>query len=262
MQVFVATDLEGVGGVLIDEQVSGDSPEFARARHLLTQEVNAAVDGALAGGAVDIVVDDGHSRGFNLIYEKLHPGARYVQGRPRPEWLQGLCEGFGATFFIGCHAMAGTREAVRDHTMSSATWHNLWLNGKPTGEIGLWVAIAGQFGVPCALVTGCERACEEARSLVPEIETVVTKSGVSRTAAVLEPVEVVHGAIRVKSESALAKAGTIAPVRVASPVELRVEYNQTGQADSVAIIPGRERLDARTIAYRGATVTDALRLVG
>jgi D-amino peptidase len=46
MQVFVATDLEGVGRVLIDEHVSGDSPEFARARHLLTQEVNAAVDGA------------------------------------------------------------------------------------------------------------------------------------------------------------------------------------------------------------------------
>ncbi|MBN1460463.1 MAG: M55 family metallopeptidase [Armatimonadetes bacterium] len=262
MKVFIATDLEGVGGVLLDEQVTGDSPEYQRARHLLSQEVNAAVEGARAGGATDILVDDGHFQGFNLIYEELHPGARYVQGRPRPEWLQGLVEGFAATFFIGCHARAGTQEAVRDHTMSSATWHNLWVNDKLTGEIGLWAAIAGHFRVPCVLVSGCARACEEARALVPQIEAVVTKTAVSRTSAVLEPVDTVRREIRLRAEAAVENASAVPPLDVESPVELKVEYNQTGQADAVPLIAGRERIDARTIVYRAATVVEALRLVG
>ncbi len=261
MRVFIATDLEGVGGVLLDEQVVAGSPAYEQARRLLTQEVNAAVEGALAGGASEVLVDDGHAHGFNLIYEDLHPGARYAMGRARPEWLEGLSAECEAAFFIGCHAMAGTRGAVRDHTMSSVAWHNLWMNGEPTGEIGLWAAIAGHYGVPCVLVSGCEKACREAAALVPGIETVLTKRGLSRYAAFLEPAEGVRRAIRARAEAALGKVKAIAPLQVESPVELRVEYNVTGQADQVAIIPGRERLDARTIAYRAENVIEALRLI-
>jgi D-amino peptidase len=261
MKVFIATDLEGVGGVLLDEQVGGTSAAFERARHLLTQEVNAAVEGALAGGATEILVDDGHSRGFNFIYEELHPAARYAMGRPRPEWLSGLSRDSDAAFFIGCHAMAGTQGAVRDHTMSSQAWHNLWMNGRLTGEIGLWAAISGHYGVPCVLVSGCEKACQEATSLVPDIGTVITKRGLSRYAAFLEPVETVRSTIRKEAAAALGKAKSIAPLPAETPVELRLEYNVTGQADAVPLIPGRERLDARTVVYRAENVVEALRLI-
>jgi len=259
-RVFIATDLEGVGGVLLDAQVTS-GPEYERARHLLTQEVNAAVEGALAGGATEVLVDDGHSSGFNFIYEELHPAARYVMGSSRPDWFANMDQGWHVTFFLGCHAMAGTMGAVRDHTMSSTHWHNLWLNGNLTGEIGLWAAVAGHYGVPCVLVSGCAKACQEAQSLVPEIETVVTKTGVSRYAAVLEPVERVRRMIQERAQAALAKAAKIGPCRVGSPVELKIEYNVTGQADEVRMIPGRERLDARTIAYRAGNIVEALRLV-
>jgi D-amino peptidase len=261
MRVYVATDLEGVGGVLLDSQVGGASGEYQRARHLLTQEVNAAVEGALAGGAAEVLVDDGHASGFNFIFEELHPKARHVMGRPRPEWLVGMEGGFEAAFFIGCHAMAGTQGAVRDHTMSTVAWHNMWVNGKLMGEIGLWAAVAGHHGVPCVLVSGCEKACEEAAELVPGIETVTTKRGVSRYAAVLEPVEEVRRLIREGAERALQKASDIEPYRVASPVDIRVEYNNTGFADQVAIIPGRARVDARTVAYRGENVLEAMRVL-
>jgi len=260
MRVFIATDMEGVGGVLLDEQVGGSSQEFQRARHLLTQEVNAAVEGALAGGASEVLVDDGHSSGFNFIYEELHPAARCTMGNPRPEWLCGLAD-CQAAFFIGCHAMAGTQGAVRDHTMSSVHWHDCWLNGKLTGEIGLWAAIAGHYGVPCVLVSGCEKACEEARSLVPEIETVVTKRALTRTAATLEPVEKVRKMIRERAEAAVRKAGEIAPCRISRPIELKVEFSLTGYADAVPLTPGRERLDSRTIAYRADSIIEAFRLL-
>ena len=263
MKVFITTDLEGVAGVLLDRQVGvdGDSPEYQRARRLLTQEVNAAVAGALAGGATEVLVDDGHASGSNFVFEELDSRARYVMGSARPEWLPGLSQGVDGTFFIGCHAMAGTLGAVRDHTMSTTHWHNLWVNGKLMGEIGLWACIAGYYGVPCLLVSGCEKACAEAASLVPAIDTVATKKGLSRYAAVLEPAEKVQAMIRERAQAALAKAKTTKPYQVSEPVEIRVEYNITGQADGVRIIPGRERLDARTVAYRGANIMEACRLV-
>jgi D-amino peptidase len=261
MRVFIGTDLEGVGGVLLDSQVGGESAAYREARHLLTQEVNAAVEGALAGGATEVLVDDGHAGGSNFIYEELHPAARYSMGKPRPEWLMGLTEECGAAFFIGCHAMAGTRGAVRDHTMSSASWHNLWMNGRLTGEIGLWAAIAGFYGVPAVLVSGCEKACAEAASLIPGIGTVTTKRAFSRTGALLEPVEKVRAMIREAAESAVRNASTIAPLERESPVELRLEYSLTGHADGVPMTPGRERIDARTVAYRAENVVEALRLI-
>jgi len=261
MRVFITTDLEGVAGVLLDRQVGGDSPEYQRARRLLTQEVNAAVEGALAGGATEVLVDDGHASGSNFIFEELHPGAEYVMGEARPAWLPGLERGADATFFIGCHAMAGTQGAVRDHTMSSVAWHTMWLNGRPTGEIGLWAAIAGHHGVPCVLVSGCQKACEEAAALMPGLETVVTKRGYSRYSAALTPPERVQAMIRERAEIALRRAKEIAPCRVERPVEIRVEYNNTGFADAVRVIPGRERLDARTIAYRGPDILAAFALL-
>jgi D-amino peptidase len=157
--------------------------------------------------------------------------------------------------------MAGTHTAVRDHTMSTVSWHRMWVNGKPMGEIGLWATIAGHYGVPCVLVSGCEKACAEAAELVPGIETVATKKGLSRYSAVLESAEKVRAMIRERAEAAIGKAKTIAPYRVETPVEVRVEYNNSGYADQVRIVPGRERLDARTIAYRGDTALAAFRML-
>jgi D-amino peptidase len=261
MRVFITTDLEGVAGVLLDSQVGGETAEYQKARRMLTQEVNAAVEGALAGGASEVLVDDGHASGFNFVFEELHPKARYVMGSARPQWLPGLDETADASFFIGCHAMAGTLGAVRDHTMSTTHWHNLWINGKLMGEIGCWMAITGHYGVPCVLMSGCDKACAEAASLVPGIETVVTKRGLSRYSAVLESAERVQQMIRERAEVAVKKAEAIAPYRVGTPVELRVEYNNTGQADAVRLFPGRERIDARTIAYRGPNIVEAFRLL-
>jgi D-amino peptidase len=263
MKVFITTDLEGVAGVLLDRQVgvTGDSAEYQKARRLLTQEVNAAVEGALAAGATEVIVDDAHSSGFNFVFEELHPGARYVMGSPRPQWPPLLDETFDATFFIGCHAMAGTQGAVRDHTMSTTGWHHLWINGRRMGEIGLWAAVAGHYGVPCALVSGCDKACAEAADLVPGIGTVVSKYGISRYCALLEPAPKVQRLVREGAEAALARTQDLSPLKLATPVELKVEYNITGQADAVPLVAGRERIDARTIAYRGRDLLEAFRLI-
>jgi len=70
------------------------------------------VDGALEGGATEIVVNDLHGAraGFNLIPEELHRGAKYITGGPRPCRLD---KSFKVAFMVGYHAMAGTQNAGR-----------------------------------------------------------------------------------------------------------------------------------------------------
>ncbi len=46
-------------------------------------------------------------------------------------------------FFIGAHAMAGTTNGFLDHTMSSRSWYEYRVNGRLTGEQGMWALCAG-----------------------------------------------------------------------------------------------------------------------
>jgi len=57
-KVYMITDMEGVSGIYDSElQVEPfQSPRWEESRKLLTGEVNAAVEGLLAGGATDVVV--------------------------------------------------------------------------------------------------------------------------------------------------------------------------------------------------------------
>src|SRR2546430_15754793 len=83
VRIHIISDLEGVSGVVRWEQTSGGEALFDEARRLYTEEINAAVRGARAGGATEVVVMDHHGAGrewsFNsLIPELLDPGCEFV----------------------------------------------------------------------------------------------------------------------------------------------------------------------------------------
>src|SRR5439155_282604 len=83
MRVFVVSDMEGVAGIVKWEQTRGGDPMYEEGRRLYTQEINAAVRGAKAAGATEIVVMDCHGAGagwtFNsLVPEKLDSACEYV----------------------------------------------------------------------------------------------------------------------------------------------------------------------------------------
>ncbi|RLE80918.1 MAG: aminopeptidase [Thermoprotei archaeon] len=264
MKIYIITDLEGVAGIVIEEQTRPGAKYYDEARLLLTREVNAAVEGALDGGADEILVNDGHNGGFNIMLEELHEEAKLVHGVPRTFSLVGLDRGVDVVFLIGYHAMAGTPRAVLDHTMSSLAIHDVYLNGVKVGEIGLMAAIAGYYDVPVGLVTGCEKACEEARKLLGDVEFVVTKRGYGRNYAITLSPKKARKLIREASKRAVtrAKKGEFKPFRVESPVELKIVYNKTVFADSFEGKPMIERLDSRTILCRGDDLLKVLRAVG
>ena len=64
MKVFIVSDMEGVAGIVKWQQTTGgDSPAYQEGRKLYTEEINAAVRGAKAAGACEIVVMDCHGAG-------------------------------------------------------------------------------------------------------------------------------------------------------------------------------------------------------
>jgi len=147
MKIYISCDMEGIGGVVHPEQTDPTQPEYQPARKLMLGEVNAAIEGALAAGATEIVVNDAHWNMRNLPIEDLNPAAIYLSGAPKPySMMTGVDKTFDAAFFIGYHARAGSALANVDHTYNDfKTVQGVWLNGVEIGEYGLNAALAGYF---------------------------------------------------------------------------------------------------------------------
>jgi D-amino peptidase len=252
MRVYVSVDMEGVAGVVHEDQTDPIDPrhagEYNRMRRLMTAEANAAIDGALAAGADRVVVNDSHWLMMNLLAEELHPAAELVSGNPKARsMVEGVDEGFDAALFVGYHARAGVGHAVIDHTYTSNVYEAR-LNGRPVGELAINAALAGTYDVPVVLVSGDQALAAEARELLGEaVETVVVKHAVGRFAARSLAPSVACQGIRDGARAALGRRHE--PFRLPAPVRLEVDFALTHMADMAELVPGSVRIAGRTVAY-------------
>jgi D-amino peptidase len=255
-KVFVITDMEGVDGIFSaeDQCVPFTSPRWEESRKLLTGEVNSAVAGLFEGGATEVVVVDGHDSGRTLSALDIDSRVRLMAGRPFPPSL-GLDSSYSAMIFVGQHAMAGAKNGVLSHTESIEDVQNLWINGKPVGEIGINLLLASHFGVPTIMLSGDVAACEEIHQLAPQAECAEVKSGVSRTAGVTLSHPAACTLIRDKARNAMKRLAEFKPYAIAEPVELKIEYTTVGTRPFWP----RENLaqvDERTWIFRGKNFLD------
>ena len=189
MRVHVISDMEGVAGIVKWEQTTGGESLYEEGRKLYTQEINAAVRGAKAAGATEIVVMDCHGAGkgwtFNsLIPEDLDPACEFVVQDEWTEYTDFLESGCDAALFVGMHARAGHGDGVMNHTISGRDFQNLWFNGTLVGETGINAALCGTWGCPVLLVTGDEASCREGTELLGDgLTTVAVKRGFSSFSA-------------------------------------------------------------------------------
>jgi D-amino peptidase len=180
VKIYILTDMEGVAGVVSSvDYCAPDSRYYAVGRALTTLETNAAIEGALAAGATEFLVVDGHGHGA-IDPLTLHPAAKLLTGRPLG-YPFGCDQSFAAAFIVGQHAKANTDGGHLCHTGSFSV-EDLRLNGRSLGELGINLLFISYFGVRTVLVTGDRACCDEARSLVPAIETVAVKEGLKRGA--------------------------------------------------------------------------------
>jgi len=258
MRIFVAVDMEGISGIFQSEQVTRGSRLYEEGRRFLTQDVNACVEGCFQGGAKQVVVRDIHGGGNHFVWEDLDPRAEYVRGRTERERLPGIAKCSGL-ILLGYHAMAGTTEAILEHTMSSRGWQNFWMNGEKTGEVGIDAAIAGDHGVPTILVSGDDKVCREARRFITGVLVAQVKKGLSCQGGQLLSRKASYDLIVRRSAEAVRKAASIRPFRTRRPVRTRLELVSRGQLPNLDGKPYAKIIDGRTYEVTGKTVEQALR---
>jgi len=261
MRVFISCDMEGATGIVHRDQLLNTGYDYARARKLLTGDVAAACEGALEAGAKRIVVCDGHGSMRNLLIEDLPEEVEVVLGPASSRLLcqsEGLDDSFQAAMFVGYHARHGTPGAVLPHTWIGSIVHEVELNGVTFGETALNAALAGHHGVPVVLVTGDEALAEEAREVLPDVETVAVKRAFGPASALCRTPAWTRTAIREAATRALRRRKKPKPLLVGTPVVVTLGFHDVRMADRAMKRPLLERTGPRRIAFSRPDVPAAL----
>jgi D-amino peptidase len=280
VKVFISFDMEGVAGIVDWSQCRAPGQPYEEGRRLLLGEVNAAIDGAMAGGATEIVCNDSHGTMNNLDPAALHGSATYVSGRHKPLYMmQGLDATADVVFMVGYHGSISGESSVLSHTYNPSVISRVELNGARVGESGINALVALACQAPVGLITGDQQTIAEADPFLPDAERVVVKESFTRFgAANLHPEiarSVIAGGARRAVERAAprpsqvweiaaepASAGAADPAEdqklsvlrlpaIAMPATLEVHVRTADMAEVASWVRGVERTGVRTVSIQG-----------
>lgn len=257
LKIYISADMEGVVGAVTNEQLGPQGFEYARFREFMTNEVNAAIEGAFVAGATEIVVSDSHGNGQNLLIEKLPTNVLLVRAWPRPlMMMQGIDETFSGAIFIGYHTATTNPQGVRAHTISSARLADVRLKGTSVSEAGLNAAIAGHFNVPVIMISGDDAVVKETQALLGDVEGAVVKwaSGF-HSAKTLMP-EASYRLIRDKARRAVARIKDFKPYKLAAPIQVDVRFKNYRPSEVLSYLSIVERTDAHSIRFTGKDMVE------
>jgi D-amino peptidase len=252
MKAFISFDMEGVAGIADWSQCRGPGQAYEEGRRLLLGEVNAAIDGALAGGATEIVCNDSHGTMFNLDPAALHGQAGYVSGRHKPLYMmQGLDAGASVVFMVGYHGSISGESSVLSHTYNPSVISHVELNGVRAGESGINALIALAWRVPVGLITGDRQTIDEADPFLPDCERVVVKESFTRFGAAHLHPEAARAKIAEGARHAAERAAEMKPPAIRLPATLDVHVQTADMAEVASWVRGVTRTGVRTVSIRG-----------
>ncbi|MFC1783676.1 M55 family metallopeptidase [Planctomycetota bacterium] len=260
LKVFISVDMEGVTGVVNWEDVSRDGKDYDYFREIMTKETNAAIEGALAAGAQEIVVRDSHGSARNILPELLNRNAKLLR-----DWsgghlsmMEGIDKTFDAVIFIGYHAKAGTPDAPLAHTMSSANITDVSVNGVSQPEAGINGLIAGCYEVPVVFLSGDKAICEQAKGLFGEVETCQVKEGIGSANLNLHP-EVARDKIRQGVTKALENRNKYKPYKLKGPYKLDLTLKNKDLVSKGATYPGATQVGEWLLTYSSDDMMDIIK---
>jgi D-amino peptidase len=259
-KVFISVDMEGISGISGADQLAATGAEYNRSRKLMADDANAAIRGARAGGATEIVVNDSHGSMRNLRLEDLEPGARLIShGFKRSGMMEGLDESFDAAIFIGYHAQAGSPNGLFAHTGSGVV-ADVRVNGRSLGEGGLNTLVAAWYGVPIVLVTGDDVAVKQVAAVATSARTVSVKRAINPRAVELRPLADVHREIESAARDGISGARRINPLREAV-YKVELQFREPFIPEVAETLPGMQRPAPDTIAFSAESLPRAYTLI-
>ncbi len=257
-KVYIAVDMEGLAGLVNQAQLFPGSPDYQHFREVMTAEALAAVEGARAGGAAEIVVADCHLNADNLLVDRFRGDVRVIRGWPRRQFhLAELDDSFQAVALIGFHAPGHSLAGVRAHTFTSAHFTHVSLNGTRVSETIFNAAVAGHHGVPMVMTSGDDVAIADARATLGNIEAAETKKALGFHSASSLPPETARSRIAESLKRALERLGDFRPYKLPGPITVEVGFQSYRPPELLAYLAGMQRVDARTIRYQVRNMPEA-----
>jgi D-amino peptidase len=252
VKIFISFDMEGVAGIVDWSQCRPPGQAYEEGRALLLGEVNAAIDGALAGGATEIVCNDSHGAMNNLDPAGLHGRAVYVAGQHKPLYMmEGMDPSVDAVFFVGYHGSISGESSVLSHTYNPSVVSKAELNGIECGESGINGLVALACRAPVVLITGDQQTVNEGGPFFKEAERVVVKESITRFAASqLHPLDA-REAIAAAATAAVRRAESVPAPDIALPARLDVHVRTADMAEVASWVKGVERTGTRTLRIEG-----------
>ncbi|HEY7524070.1 MAG TPA: M55 family metallopeptidase [Candidatus Limnocylindrales bacterium] len=265
MRVYLSVDMEGIAGISHPGPTGRDDKGYPASVDLMVGEANAAIEGALAGGATDVLVNDSHGGMYNLRPIDLHPAARVLQGRKTWSMVAGAQPSpgepaFDVALFVGYHARAGHPTGTIAHTFTGRPTLTR-LAGRAAGETAINASVLGAWGIPVGLVSGDDALADEVADWLPGAERVVIKHGEGGWAAASVHPDRARELIRDGARRAVQRAAAreLRPLVVPPPVTIEVEYHLAIEADYAAIVPGAERYGDRGVRFTAPDPVTAYR---
>jgi D-amino peptidase len=259
LKIYISVDMEGVAGVVTGDQLLPSGFEYERFRRFMTDEAVAAVRGAQAAGATEVVVSDSHGNGESLLIELFPKDVRIVRSWPRHgEMMAGLDSSFAAALFVGYHASTTNPKGVRAHTISSAHFTRVALNGSAVTEAELNAAYAGALGVPVVFISGDDAAITEVTTRLGHMQSVITKKSLGFHAAETLTPAAACDQIYQGSLSAVSQRDQRKPYVLSTPITLDISFKSYTSAEIVSYLRFVERTDAHSIRFVGRDMAEVM----
>jgi len=259
MKVYISADIEGTTGIAHWDETNKAKADYAEFQKQMTAEVMAACEGAINGGAKEIVVKDAHDTARNLIHAKLPEAVRLIRewsGHPY-SMMHGLDSTFNAVMMTGYHSRVGADSNPLAHTYTGSVAY-LKINDRFASEFLMNAYTAGHAGVPVVMVTGDQGLCDEVKEINRNIITVPVNEGTGGAVTSIHPNLAIR---RIEDAAQVALEGDLSKCRIELPAKFTVEmgYKDYIRAYRASFYPGVEQIGTQAIRFECDDYFDVLR---
>lgn len=262
MKVYISADIEGITGTTHWNETEKNLPDWVPFAKQMTDEVVAAVNGAIEAGADEIVVKDAHDSARNIDINALPEEVTLIRGwmRDPMSMISGIDESFDALILIGYHNAGGTVTNPLAHTMSASKLHSIKINDEYASEFLLHTYAAALYDVPVVFVSGDKGLTDDVKKLNPNILTLPVKDGIGAATININPKK----AIRQTQElvkTALEKDLNSMKVQLPKEFKVEVEFKDHISAYRNSFYPGAEFKEPRMVTFNTNNYFEVLRLI-
>lgn len=233
-KVYISADIEGIASLVNIEETMISGKEYNYFRQIMTDEVNAAINGAYKAGAKSVIVRDAHGKNNSIIPDKLDNRALLIRGNSSSiGMMSGIDSTFDAAIFIGYHAKADTWKGLCSHTLIPHL-QNVSINDKSIPESILNALIAGEAGVPVIFISGDKATCEQTKTFLANIYSFETKTGLDRELGICKHPKIVCDGISRGVQSALENLNNFKAFYMQKPYRLVIKTGNDEEEDGIS----------------------------